>query len=340
MPGPSPWGYRPGGDVVDHWDDYADNAREARYHCGKVQSTRGRNTMRAWLLIAFATLMSTPASAQQHEVMTRANVEYVEHDGVKLSGDLYLPKGVAKAPVVIAIHGGGWQGGSPAGYRHWGPYLAGNGYGMFAIKYRLAKPGIYPKAVYDVRSAIQFVRGKAAELGVDPDRIGLWGDSAGGHLAALTGLAADTYTAEYRSDPHAAAAVNVKTVVGFYGVYDMLAQWHHDQIARPRDQIAEKFLGVSPMQNRKLYFESSPISYATIDRNKASFMLVNGTADDIVDPEQSQQFWQALNQAGIYSRRIVIPGAGHFFASDPHNESGSFSGLAAPRVLRLLQERL
>ncbi len=132
----------------------------------------------------------------------------------------------------------------------------------------------------------------------------------------------------------------MKTVVGFYGVYDLLAQWHHDQIARPRDQIAEKFLGASPMQNRKLYFESSPISYATIDRNKTAFMLVNGTADDIVDPAQSQQFWQALNQAGIYSRRIVIPGAGHFFLSDPHDEPGSFSGLAAPRVLRFLQERL
>src|SRR5262245_65382286 len=95
-----------------------------------------------------STLMSTPASAQQHEVITRANVEYVEHDGVKLAGDLYLPKGVAKAPVVIAIHGGGWQGGSPAAYQHWGPYLARNGYGMFAIKYRLAKAGTYPKAVY------------------------------------------------------------------------------------------------------------------------------------------------------------------------------------------------
>jgi acetyl esterase/lipase len=296
--------------------------------------------MRAWLLIAFTALMSTVASAQQHVVVTPTNIGYVEHDGVKLTGDLYLPKGVAKTPVVIAIHGGGWQGGSPASYQHWGPYLARNGYGMFAIKYRLAKPGIYPKAVYDVRAAIQFVRARAAEFGFDPDRIGLWGDSAGGHLAALAGLAADTYTAEYREDPHAAVAVNVKAVVGFYGVYDMLAQWHHDQIARPRDQIAEKFLGASPMQNRKLYFESSPISYATIDRNKTSFMLVNGTADDIVDPAQSQQFWEALNQVGIYSRRIVIPGAGHFFSSDPHDEPGSFSGLAAPRVLRFLQERL
>src|SRR2546426_1092624 len=106
--------------------------------------------------------------------------------------------------------------------------------------------------------------------------------------------------------PPARGPGTVKAVVGFYGDYDLLAQWHHDQIARPRDQIAEKFLGASPMQNRKLYFESSPISYATIDRNKTSFMLVNGTADDIVDPAQTQQFWQALNQAGTYSRRLVI----------------------------------
>jgi acetyl esterase/lipase len=298
--------------------------------------------MTRWHAVALGAvlLFANPALAQQGEVTSLDNVDYVAHDGVKLTGDLYLPKGAAKTPLVIAIHGGGWQGGSPAAYKHWGPYLARNGYGLFAIKYRLGKAGTYPKAVYDVKAAIQFIRAKADDLDVDPDRIGLWGDSAGGHLAALTGLAADQYTAEYRNDPHAAVPVNVKAVVGFYGVYDLLAQWHHDQIARPRDQIAEKFLGASPMQNRKLYFESSPISYATIDRNKASFMLVNGTADDIVDPAQSQQFWEALNQAGIYSRRIVIPGAGHFFSSDPHDEPGSFSGLAAPRVLRFLRDRL
>jgi len=299
--------------------------------------------MTFWHVLVLSTAMAPLAAAPvlaQNEVTTRVNIEYVEHDGVKLMGDLYLPKGLAKAPLIIGIHGGGWQGGSPAAYQHWGPYLAKNGYGMFAIRYRLAKAGTYPKAVYDVKAAIQFVRAKAAELGVDADRLGLWGDSAGGHLAALAGLAADQYTAEYRNDPHAGAPVNVKTVVGFYGVYDLLAQWHHDQLTRPRDQIAEKFLGASPMQNRKVYFESSPVSYATIDRNKTAFMLVHGTADDIVDPAQTQQFWQALNQAGTYSRRIVMPGAGHFFASDPHDEPGSFSGMAAPRILRFLQGQL
>jgi dipeptidyl aminopeptidase/acylaminoacyl peptidase len=120
----------------------------------------------------------------------------------------------------------------------------------------------------------------------------------------------------------------------------MYAQWQHDQIARPNDQIAEKFLGVSPMKNRRIYFESSPVSYATMDRRELRVFLVNGTHDDIVDPAQGQQLWQALNQAGIYSRRLVLPGAGHFFASDPLDEPGTFSGMAAPSVLRFLKGQL
>jgi acetyl esterase/lipase len=293
-------------------------------------------------VIAFGAALAalTAPALAQHEVTTRTNVEYVEHDGIKLTGDLYLPKGAAKAPVIIGVHGGGWQGGSPAGYKHWGPFFAKNGYGMFAIKYRLAKTGTYPKAVYDVKSAVQFLRAKAADLGIDPERIGLQGDSAGGHLASLVALAADEFKSEYRSDPHAAVPAHVKTVVSFYGVYDLLAQWQHDQIARPRDQISEKFLGVPPTQNRKVYFEASPINYATVDRNRARFLLIHGTADDIVDYAQAQQFWTALNQAGIYSRRIVLPGAGHFFASDPLGDPGSFSGMTAPRILRFLEGQL
>ena len=75
------------------------------------------------------------------------------------------------------------------------------------------------------------------------------------------------YSSEYRNDPYATISPKVKAVVGVYGVYDMQRQWEHDQIARPRDQIAEKFLGASPMVNRKVFFEGSPISYATVDRN-------------------------------------------------------------------------
>ncbi len=133
-----------------------------------------------------------------------ADVPYVEHDGVKLTGNLYLPKGLDKAPILIAAHGGGWQGGNPDAFKLYGPYLAKHGYAVYAIRYRLAKPGAksYPQAVYDVKAAIQFVRAKAAELNVDPARIGLMGASAGAHLVSLVGVAAGEpqFSSLYRDD--------------------------------------------------------------------------------------------------------------------------------------------
>jgi acetyl esterase/lipase len=277
--------------------------------------------------------------SKDYEVVTRSNLEFAQHDGASLAGDLYLPKGVDKPPVIVAVHGGGWQVGSRASYKYWGQFLARNGYALFSIDYRLGKPGTFPGSAYDVKSAVQFVRAKAADLGVDPARIGLMGDSAGGHLVALVGLAADQLTGEYRGDANYAVPADVKVVIGFYGVYDMLAQWQHDQIARPRDQITEKYLGASPMQNRRVYFDSSPMSYTTTDRNRARFLIIHGTADDIVDPTtQSQAFQNALNQSGIYVRRFVIPGAGHFWASDPfEGEIGGYGATVAPTILRFLE---
>jgi acetyl esterase/lipase len=289
--------------------------------------------------------MDVAAEAQTYEVTTQSNIEYVEHDGVKLAGDLYLPQGLAKAPVIVAAHGGGWQVGSRASYQHWGPYFAKRGFGVFAINYRLSKPGqkTFPAAVHDVKSAIQFIRANAARLGIDPDRIGAMGDSAGAHLVSLVALAGDEplFSASHRNDPHAATPANVKTVIGFYGVYDMHAQWMHDQLARPRDQITEKFIGLSPMQSRRAYFDASPLSYTTIEKRERTgtrFLLLHGTNDDIVDPAtQGEVFLNALKQAGFFARRIVIPGSGHFWASDPVEEPGSYGTQAAPHMLRFLR---
>jgi acetyl esterase/lipase len=305
-------------------------------------------------LASMSTSMAAQAQVQAqlqgqiYVVTTRTNVQYAEHDGVKLAGDLYSPKGLDKAPVLIAVHGGGWQAGNRAFYQFLGPYLAKNGYAVFAVSYRLSKPGAkaFPAAVYDVKAAVQFARANAAELGIDPDRLGLMGDSAGAHLVSLVALAGEEplFSTEHRDDPHAATPANVKAVIGFYGVYDMLAQWQHDQITRPRDQIVEKFLGVSPMQSRRSYFDASPISYATVDKNEKTrtrFLLIHGTHDDIVDPQtQSQALLIALKQAGFFVRTIVIPGSGHFWANDPIEEPGSYGAQAAPQILRFLRDGL
>ena len=283
--------------------------------------------------------------ANEHEPETRFDILYATHDGVELLGDLYRPRGVDKAPALVAVHGGGFQVGDRKFYRYWGPWLAERGYALFSIEYRLMKPGVktWPHAACDTRAAVQFVRANAAEFDLDPDRIGLIGDSAGAHLAALVALAGEEplLAEHYRDDRYATVPGGVKAVVGFYGAYDMLAQWEHDQISRPRDQITEKFLGAAPMASRKLFFDASPLSYATVDKNTTRFLLIWGREDDIVDPaSQSERFLTALKQAGFFVRTIVVPGAGHFWASEPIDEPNSFGAFAAPKLLRFLEVAL
>ena len=130
-------------------------------------------------------------TAREYEAAVRRDIVFAEHDGVSLLGDLYLPEGVGKAPVLVGVHGGGWQTGDRKFYTHWGNYLAKHGYAVFAIEYRLMKPGVktWPGAVYDTKAVPQFVRAEAAEFGLDAERVGLIGDSAGAHLSALAALA-------------------------------------------------------------------------------------------------------------------------------------------------------
>src|SRR6185437_3053545 len=150
-----------------------------------------KRTMRVPVLAAAALativllLANSWASAAEYKVTVKSAIAYAEHDGVRLVGDLYLPEGRSKAPVVVAFHGGAWRSGSRTFYRYWGPFLARNGYALFTVDYRLGKPGRYPAAVQDANAAVEFVRARAEEFHIDAQRVGLMGDSAGGHLAAL-----------------------------------------------------------------------------------------------------------------------------------------------------------
>jgi acetyl esterase/lipase len=276
---------------------------------------------------------------------TRKGIEYARHDGVTLKGDLYTPKTPGKYPAIIAIHGGGWRLGAADSYAEWGSWMASRGTAVFAITYRLSKPGqkTFPHAVHDVRAAVQFVKGEGEKLKIDGTRLALMGDSAGGHLSALVALAGDhaNFAGAYRDDPYAGLSTKVKVVVGVYGVYDLAQQWQHDALARPRDQITEKFLGAALPDDRRLYFDASPLSYATTENNGTAFFLSWGVQDDIVDHTlQSGAFLTALKQAGAFTRTAVMPGAGHFWVSDPIEEPGSVSGHLAPRLFRFLAERL
>ncbi len=276
---------------------------------------------------------------------TRKGVVYCNHDGVELAGDLYLPKGAGPHPVVICVHGGGWRAGARGAFGHWGDHLAARGYAVFTVSYRLSAPGkkTYPQAVHDVVAAVQFIRGEAKALGIDPERIALYGASAGAQLSALAGLGtqSDQFIGAYPQDKHASVSAKVKALIGVFGVYDMAAQWLSFNHQSPRENGVELFLGAPPMDDRKLYFESSPLSYAVTANNKVAVLLSWGTEDDLVwVKEQSEPFMLALKQAGFFVRSSIVQAAPHFWTSDPIDEPNSFSGFFSPRLLRFLGERL
>jgi len=269
-------------------------------------------------------------------------IAYANHDGVELAGDLYLPKGATAAPALVAVHGGGWVAGARNAFQYWGPYLADHGYAVFSISYRLAtKAKTFPEAVQDVLAGVQFLRGKAGGFGIDPARIGLIGASAGAHLAALAALGGKKFAGGYPKDPFASTDAGVKALVGVYGIYDAVAMWTNYQVQGGRDNNFQKFMGASPMENRQLYFDASPISYASFANNAIGVLLVTGTEDALVDRKlQTDPFELALKQAGFFVRPCIVPGAPHYWMNDPIDEPGSYSGFLAPRLLRFLAERL
>ena len=277
------------------------------------------------------------------EFETRLNVTYATHDSVALAGDLYLPKGQGPFPALVAVHGGGWVQGARNAFQFWGPWFAARGYAVFAVSYRLAKTGAktFPHAVQDVLAGIQYVRGNAKELNIAPDRIGLFGHSAGGNLSALAALGAKKFADGYPNDPHAKVSTEVKVLAGLYGVYDVAHMWGTYNTQAPGNNNIEKFIGCSLAENRQLYFDASPISYAVTANNKIAVHLSVGTEDDLVDRKaNTDAFVLALKQAGFFVRTTIVQGAPHYFGSDPIDEPGSLSGFLAPRLLRFLAEKL
>jgi len=276
---------------------------------------------------------------------TRHGVVYCNHDGAELAGDLFLPESAGPHPALIAVHGGGWRLGARQSLHNWGQHIAARGIAVFSVSYRLAvkaKP-TYPGAVHDIVAAVQYLRGEAESLRIDPARIGLMGASAGAHLSALVALGTQSghFLNGYPQDRHAKVDAKVKALVGIFGVYDMVANWNDFNRQTPGDNSTETFLGVPPMQDRKLYFEASPISYAVTANNKVSVFLSWGTEDDLVNiHEQSEPFMLALKQAGFFVRSSVVQGAPHYWTGDPIDEPGSFTGFLAPRLIRFLAERL
>ena len=279
-----------------------------------------RNTGWGWLAVmalwlslgAIATAAERKAEAAGITVMK--DVSYGPH--ARNVMDFYLPEaGPAPRPLVICIHGGGWAGGDKGRYAWLAEALARQGFAAVSITYRFAPTWRAPAQLDDVQRAVRWLRKNAAPYGLDPQRFGAIGGSAGGHLASYLALA------ETRDNSDAALAgysSRVQCVVDCYGPVDLVGMMR--SASAP---IVEGFVGKPLEGNEEAYRRASPVSY--VQKNPPPFLIAHGTKDvgtarGQVPIEQSLEFLAKLRQAGGEATLLKLEGAGHGFTGNGANK--------------------
>ncbi len=224
-----------------------------------------------------------------------------------------LPK--EPLPVIVFIHGGGWF----EGHHNRGiaPLLhfAERGYLCVTVEYRLSDEAKFPAQIEDLKTAIRYLRAKAKELHLDPERIGVWGQSAGGHLAALLGTSGKVKELEGTGDWRKFSS-RVNAVVDWNGPVDFLEPKELERLMKQKQdegwkEIAmERLFGGLVSENKAQAASASPITY--VSRDDPPFLIMHGDEDRTVGLGQSQLLYEALKKAGIDVTFNVIKGAGHF----------------------------
>jgi acetyl esterase/lipase len=243
-------------------------------------------------------------------VQAYRDLAYVEggHDRQKL--DLYVPQNAAvPLPVVIWIHGGGWQGGSKSGCPPLRSGYIEQGYAVASIGYRLSGDAVFPAQIEDCKAAIRWLRARAKDYHLDPDRFGVWGSSAGGHLVALVGTSGDVK--DFDVGANLEQSSRVQAVCDYYGPTDFTVFVSTPGYERHAfaDSPESKLLGGVVMENKEKAARANPITY--VDKNAPPFLIVHGGQDGTVPLNQSVLLFEALKQAGASVHFHTIHGAGH-----------------------------
>jgi acetyl esterase/lipase len=233
-------------------------------------------------------------------VVGLADVVYSTPAGFRpLRMDIYRRDEAARPrPLVIYIHGGGWQSGHTrhsAAFENWPGVLAAlaaKGYVVSSIEYRLSGEARFPAALEDVRAAIAWLKSHGTEFGIDPRRILLWGGSAGGHLAALAAM---------QCEPEC-----VQGLIAWYGIFDLRALGPN-----PADAAPSRFLGCELQRcDPSMVAAASPITFVTA--NDPPVLMIHGVEDKTVPLQQSREFLAALKAQSVPAtlrelRTLAVP---------------------------------
>jgi acetyl esterase/lipase len=270
--------------------------------------------MRLLLFLLLAGLLAGCVQRIPKNIQADRNLEYGRASGESLLLDIYRPEAITKKlPVVVWIYGGAWK----AGNKNFCPiaFMATQQLAIVSINYRLDSVAPFPAQIYDCKGAIRWLRAYADKYDLDANHIGVFGASAGGHLALLLATTAGNPAMEGDVGDNLNFSSKVQCVCAFYPPTDLNRLVSDPKVrADPNSDVA-KLIGGAMDQNLSKAIAASPLTY--VNKNCAPVFLMHGGADKLVPPEQSQIFYEALVKAGVDAHLEIIPNQGHGIIATP-----------------------
>jgi acetyl esterase/lipase len=264
-----------------------------------------------WTQIAQAVL-GEPRSPRITNAAVERDLVYKRVNGMDLALDLYRPEQASSPlPVIIFIHGGDWNKGSKQQCQ--ACRMVDDGYAVASINYRLTPVAPFPAQIEDAKAAVRWLRANASKYNLDPDRIGVWGFSAGGHLAALLGTSGGVPELEGSGD-NLNVSSRVQAVLAVSAPVDFL-RLYHDALTAPTEKApkvltAIKMLMGGPIEDHKATaLQASPLHY--VSKDDPPFLILQGEEDPTVPVIQAHLLAEALKRAGVDTTLEIASGKGH-----------------------------
>ncbi len=264
----------------------------------------GWTTGWVWLAVAAAASLAGAQPQQVPEgVKVTMDIQYAKPAGKPQRLDLFVPeKAAGPLPLVIWVHGGAWS----AGNKEWQPIpalpMTARGYAVATIDYRLSGEAKWPAQIHDCKAAVRFLRAHAKDYTLDPDRFGVWGSSAGGHLVAMLGTSGDVK--ELEGDlGNPSVSSRVQAVCDWFGPTDLLVLNNPNPV--------KGLLGGPARRSVEKARQANPITW--VSKDDPPFLIMHGVQDKAVSIQQSELLDSALKKAGVWVKFVPIPGVGHDF---------------------------
>ncbi len=266
----------------------------------------------AWMGTADSSQLGFPFEPDRSLFTKEPGIAFKQTPHGELLLDAYRPTNSARpAPLVVMIHGGGWRGGGrfQMGLSRWAGYLASAGLAVVSIDYRLAPATRFPDSFQDCVDAIDWAVENAGRLGADPERIGLWGDSAGGHLVLL--LATSQTRADYAGPRLRAGGERIQAVVAWYPPTDLLALHAAERKVHDGPTTTAGFVGDEPESDPERWRLASPIEQ--VHGATPATLILQGTRDLLVPHAQALAYAARLEQHGAEHELHIVEGGVHGF---------------------------